>query len=419
MFRGTARIFATIARVFVHRFRSNFRHQIRGSLGNVERHTLRPSDGARCVCQGGDEAIAVVTSAHMKPILLLLSCAAAFCQTPTITEEIFHGSSAWVLQNGLIHVTVIAQGGHIAEMRLISDDPKKSLNPMLIPPDPQTPGSYMGHLVCFPSFGPASQDEARAGLTGHGEARMVEWKKTKSEATADGVTLWYAAELPKTQFRFERSIHVPAGKRIVQVEEWAENLLAFDRPINWMEHATVGPPFAEPGKTTLDVSATRGQIAPRGQSLKPGSPVEWPRGTGFDGNPVDLRVFQPGAKSGTYYPMRLDPARKEQFFTLFHPDYRLLIGYVFPSEGYPWGADWQDNNRRAARGIEFGSSPFDEGLRKSIDRGLLFDTPTFRWIGGKQRAKMEFTVFLMEIPEGFKGVKDARLENGDAVVTPR
>jgi len=32
---------------------------------------------------------------------------------------------------------------------------------------------------------------------------------------------------------------------------------------------------------------------------------------------------------------------------------------------------------------------------------------------------MEFTVFLMEIPEGFKGVQDARLENGDAVVTPR
>jgi hypothetical protein len=58
-------------------------------------------------------------------------------------------------------------------------------------------------------------------------------------------------------------------------------------------------------------------------------------------------------------------------------------------------------------------------LRKSIDRGLLFDTPTFRWIGGKQRAKMEFTVFLIEIPEGFKGIKDARLENGDVVVTPR
>jgi hypothetical protein len=32
----------------------------------------------------------------------------ALAQAPTITitEEIFHGRNAWVLQNGLIHVTV-------------------------------------------------------------------------------------------------------------------------------------------------------------------------------------------------------------------------------------------------------------------------------------------------------------------------
>src|SRR3954470_19958694 len=98
----------------------------------------------------------------MLRFFLLLSCAAAaFPQAPSISEETFHGRGAWVLQNGLIHVTVIAQGGHIAEMRLISDDPKKSVNPMLVPPDPQPAGSYMGHLVCFPSYGPASPDEAR------------------------------------------------------------------------------------------------------------------------------------------------------------------------------------------------------------------------------------------------------------------
>jgi hypothetical protein len=364
----------------------------------------------------------------MRRFLLLLAwAAAAFCQAPSITEETFHGQNAWVLSNGLIHLTVMANGGHIAEMRLISDDPKKSLNPMWIPADPQPPGSYMGHMVCFPSYGPASREEAQAGLTGHGEARTVQWTKTKSEANADGLTLVYAADLPKTQFRIERTIRVPAGKRMVQVEEWAENLLPFDRPINWMEHATVGPPFAEPGKTTLDVSATRGVIGsgrPGSQSLKPGSPVAWPGGTDIDGAAADLRVFQPRKMAGTYYALRLDPARSEQFFTLFHPDYRVLIGYVFPSEGYPWIADWQENGsngrpRPAARGMEFGSSPFDEGLRKSIDRATLFDTPAFRWIGAKQRVKMEFTVFLMEIPDGFKGVKDVRLDHGDVVVTPR
>src|SRR5262249_50788299 len=128
--------------------------------------------------------------------------------------------------------------------------------------------------------------------------------------------------------------------------------------------------------------------------------------------------------AGTYYALRLDPARKEQFFSMFHPGYRVLLGYVFPSDGYPWIADWQEagsngRERPAARGLEFGSSPFDEGLRKSIDRGSLFDTPTFRWIGARQRARMEFTVFLREIPEGFGGVKDARMVDGDVVITRR
>src|SRR5207247_11373028 len=167
---------------------------------------------------------------HMKPLLLLLGCAAAVvCQTSSIVEDKFHGQNAWVLTNGLIHVTVIADGGHIAEMRLISGDPKASINPMRIPPDPQPPGSYMGHLVCFPSYGPPSREESAAGLTGHGEARMVEWKKIKSEANATGVTLVYSADLLKTQFRIERTIRVPAGKTVVHVEEWDENLAAFGR----------------------------------------------------------------------------------------------------------------------------------------------------------------------------------------------
>ena len=37
----------------------------------------------------------------------------------------------------------------------------------------------------------------------------------------------------------------------------------------------------------------------------------------------------------------------------------------------------------------------------------------------KQRLTAEFTVFLMEIPEGFAGVKDVRLENGDVRIVPR
>ena len=59
----------------------------------------------------------------------------------------------------------------------------------------------------------------------------------------------------------KRSVTLARGSRSARIEEWVENLTDFDRPINWMEHATFGPPFIQPGKTALDVSATNGQVA--------------------------------------------------------------------------------------------------------------------------------------------------------------
>lgn len=370
----------------------------------------------------------------------------------SLSEEFFHGRRAWVLSNGWMRVSLLAGGGHIAEVRLISDDPKKNLNPMRVPHYPtiepheydparhdavygDTPhkwlsSGYMGHLLCFPIYGAPSEDEARAGLGNHGEAPIVEWRKTKVEANSDGVTLWYGADLPKTQYRVERAVHLPRGMRAVHIEEWIENLARFDRPINWMEHATFGPPFIEPGKTLLDASATRGLAAVDRSatgSLQSGSALMWPHGVGVDGASTDLRVFQPKPHSGTYYALRLDPSRAEQFFTLYHPAYRVLIGYIFPSEGNPWLADWQENRRNnvkpwngevIARGLEFGSSPFAEGLRQSVERGSLFETPSYRWIGARQRLKTEFTIFLTEIPEGFTGVKELHTEHDIPILTP-
>src|SRR5207247_1863500 len=41
-----------------------------------------------------------------------------------------------------------------------------------------------------------------------------------------------------------------------------------------------------------------------------------------------------------------------------------------------------------------------------------FDTAAYRWIGARQRIEMQFTIVLSEIPEGFAGVKNLRLEHG-------
>lgn len=386
--------------------------------------------------------------------LLLLLQTALFAQlqppkTVSVTEETFHGRRAWVLSNGLIRVTLLAGGGHIAEIRLLSDDPKKNVNPMRVPhyqtiephrynadrddsifgktPHRWLSSGYMGHLLCFPIYGSPSAAEAQAGLGNHGEAPIVEWHEEKAVTDSNGITFRYAADLPKTQFHVERAVRLNQQQRFIHVEEWVQNLAPYDRPINWMEHATFGPPFIEPGKTILDASATSGLVANGAGSLQPNSTVTWPQGKATDGQSVNLRAFQSKPHSGTYYALRLDPSRTEQFFTIYHPDYRVLIGYLFPAKDNWWLADWQENRRIAelpwngqvvARGLEFGTSPFAEGLQKSVERGSLLNTPTYQWIGAHQKLKKEFTIVLFEIPEHFQGVKDLRTERGIPVLQP-
>lgn len=365
-------------------------------------------------------------------------------------EEKLHGRNAYSLVNGVFRIAVLRGGGHIAEVRLVSRDPLVNINPMRVPhyptiepyeydtskhdavygsdPHRWLSSGYMGHLLCFPIYGPPSPEEAKAGLGNHGEAPIVEWRVIAVDQDSHGgVRLRYGADLPKTQFRVERAVTLGPGDRFARIEEWVENLTPYDRPINWMQHATFGPPFVEPGKTLLDVSATRGLTAggrPQTASLRPDSEMKWPNGTSWDGASVDLRGFQTRPNAGTYAALLLDPNRSTQYFAMYHAGHRIAIGYVFPSSGGPWIADWQENksNRNlpwngqvVARGIEWGTSPFAEGLRRSVERGKLFDTPAFRWIGGRERLKTEFTVFVVEIPEGFRGVRDVVLENGAPV----
>lgn len=352
-----------------------------------------------------------------------------------MSEERVYGRQAWVLENGEMRVALLRGGGHIAEVRLRSDDPKKNINPMRVPhyptiepyeydparhdavygddPHRWLSAGYMGHLLCFPFYGPpSSPEEIRAGLGNHGEAPIVEWRELGVEQSAESVRFRYGARLEKTQFVVERAVTLRRGERMVHVEEWAENLASYDRPVNWMEHATFGPPFVEPGKTYLDVSATRG--------MRDGREVNWADGT--------LRAMPATPHTGSYTALLAGPGRTEQFFTMYHTRYRVLIGYLFPTEGNPWMADWQENKRAAvkpwngevvARGIEFGSTPYAEGLRKSVERGTMFGAPAYRWIGARQRLKTEFTIFLQEIPEGFAGVREVVRKGGGPAIVRR
>ena len=373
-------------------------------------------------------------------IVALLAVSAA-AEEPSFSTGTIHGRDAYVLQNSTIRVSALRGAGHIAEIRFRSDDPKLALNPMRVPHYPTIEpweydpakhdavygggtnrylmAGYMGHLLNFPTFGGPSTTEAANGLGNHGEALSREWTLDRAGATPDEVVLEYSAHLPRQQYNVGRKLTLAADENVLYIEEWAESLVDFDRPAMWVQHVTFGPPFVEPGKTMLDMSAGRGEVrrSDSTNSLAQGE-VEWPTGKTASGEPTDLRAMQTPDGSGAYVGYLMDQGRDHAWFTMYHEDYPVLIGYVWSRADFPWIGDWQENGRNKgvpwsgkakARGMEFGTTPFGGTMENVAREGELWGEPMLRWIGGRQRETVEYLAFLLEIPDGFRGVADVQM----------
>ena len=371
--------------------------------------------------------------------LALLVCASSTrgAADPSFHQDTLHGRRAYVLENGIIRLSALRGGGHFGEIRFLNGDAARTVNPMRVPHyqtiEPyefdderhgpiyqrgtagRVLGGYMGHFLCLPEFG---------GLP---EAAIVEWKLTGTDVRKDAVTLRYEAELPRTRFRVGRAVTLRAAATAIEVEEWAESLAEFGRPMHWVEHVTLGPPFAEPGKNFLDMAPARWAGQRRGAGLTD-AVVRFPQGLGTEATPADLRRFHPTPHSTRYNAYLFDRNAPYSFFTSYHTEMTALIGYVFPAAENPWLVDWQEDrsyeqkpwDRKAiARGIEIGTTPFDEGMRRSLERGQFLGTLGFRWIGPRQKLSTRYLVFLAEIPKGFAGVAGLELKPGALVVRER
>jgi hypothetical protein len=329
----------------------------------------------------------------------------------------YRGRRAASIDNGTLRVTVLEEGGHIAEIR----DLASGVNPLWTPPWPSIePSAYdaardtvyggtaessllagiMGHNLCLDIFGGPSAEEAAAGMPVHGETSVARFA-----VSVTGQTIAMHATLPAAQLRIERRIALDA--RRVQVTETVENLSAADRPVGWTQHATIGPPFLENGVTELHVPADRSLVYPAafGASdyLVPGAEFAWPHAPRLGGGTADLRVYSSSPASAAYTAHRLDPARDEACVIAFSRKAGLAFGYAWRRADFPWLGLWEENRSRAAApwnsetrtwGLEFGVSPLPESRRAMIERGRTFDTAGFRWIPARQRVEVRYRAVL-------------------------
>jgi hypothetical protein len=314
----------------------------------------------------------------------------------------FHSRRAVQIENESIRVTVLEEGGHVAEIT----EKGGGINPLWIPPWPSievsswTPAhaleygesgdgkllaGIMGHSLCLDMFGPPSPAEEAAGLGLHGEAGEVLWAISE---IPNG--LLCRCTLPYAQLEFERKITLLDNT--VKFQERVTNIASLDRPIAWTEHVTLGPPFLESGRTQFLASTS---------PLWPAAPLDSSPGKSSAAqlNSTEPDILSHPDHSGGYAAYLMDESRPFSFFAAWSPTCRTAITYKWRTSDFPWLGVWDENRSRTqapwsgqtlARGMEFGVSPFPEPRRQMIDRHSLFNRPTYRWISARSSLAAEY-----------------------------
>ena len=339
--------------------------------------------------------------------LQLLAVLTAWAQPAAQSAKV--GPATIELENERLAFTIGLNGGRF--LRLVIKD-AETLSPF----------AAMGHFLALDGFGAPSKEEQAAGMPFHGEASRVTAELVSFNPAGAVRSAVLRSRLPLAQEILTRTIEIASTENVVYVTSELESELAIDRPVSWAEHATLGPPFLEPGKLVVDMSATRCRV----RAEKAGSTGKlaymkdftWPLAPLTKGGLVSLLDVPEGETSLDLASCLMDPALPHGWITALRSDKRLLFGYVFDRQDYPWVMSWMNysGDARAARGIEFSTQPFDVSRRETVDEHEMFGERTYKWLPAKSKLRTRFLLFYTQIPADFGDVANVSFTNRQVIV---
>jgi len=351
------------------------------------------------------------------------------------------------LSNGLIELTVLLGGGHIADFRLCGsphnlmfESPWRTIEPSAYSaelhsgeygegPVGKFLSSFTGHALVLGYFGMPNPEEAARGLPLHGEAACANWQVCSSTADGQSASMSLRAALPESHLLVTRTFRLSSGAYSVLIEEELTNRGPAELDYQWVEHATFGEPLFSNAGARLFLSAKKGKTWPEGyedkELLISDRDFDWPWATPASGEMVDLsRAF---LRSGTGFVAALltDAQRSHGFAAVHNPALNLVAGYLFDPRRFPWIVLWEENCARQyapwhgktrARGVEFGTSPMPLGLDQAREAKSLFDTPVFATLPAGASVTTSYQLFTSSVPTDWNGIENLDVIDADLLL---
>lgn len=364
----------------------------------------------------------------------------------------WQGRRGYSLSNGIVRLVVLTGGGHLAEFRFADLVGSSPVSPLWIPPwrtiEPysyrehrhsQTYGSIVegkllsgliGHNICLDYFGPPSDEEAKQGLSHHGEAPWSRWRKDLSRVSSSRLILTLSVKLPVCGLRCKRQIKLVKDESVVYFREVVYNERKADHFFQWAQHVTLGPPFLAHDDSVISMPATKGLTDPHGYGehralLAPNRTFQWPEAPLFRGGTVDLTRPFLRKGSGFVVALLLDSRRKLGYIAAINHKLNLVVGYCFSRSDFPWVAIWEENlalsappwrGRTRARGLEFTTTPLPVARRESFMSGKLFGQSTLTYIPARSSKTVQYLAFIARTPTGFGDIRDVMCNEEQIII---
>lgn len=364
----------------------------------------------------------------------------------------WRGRPAVRLSNGVVELTALGGGGHIAEFCFLGDAARPRTNVVWESPwkgaapgtanarrlaakyGPKGVGeflaSYTGHALCLDYFGMPSAEEVRRGMPLHGEAASANWRAIRRASSPAAASTAWRVELPSAELVFEREIELRQGESLAVFRESVTNRRQADHYFHWVQHAAFGAPLLDPECSQVFLSGTRAKTWPLGYEGKSLVSADreflWPHAPQEKGGDADLSIPFREPETGFVASVLLDAERDIQFVAALNWRLGLLAGYVFRGKDFPWVAVWEENCARGyapwngktrVRGMEFGSTPMPIGKDATFLAGKLFDTPCWKRIPAKGTELVVYAGFLAEAPKDWRSIRDVRTAKDRLVIT--
>ncbi|MDO9341627.1 MAG: hypothetical protein Q7T72_14030 [Bacteroidales bacterium] len=316
------------------------------------------------------------------------------------------------MENNNIWLLVNLNGGSYFDFHL-KEQPINPINFRATKPEERI---FMGHFLCFDRWGPPTDAEKANGFQHHGEVNTEVWKLLAEPKTKDGLTVCsMMCSLPMGGLQLTRKIELSEKEPVFFVTEEIKNLNKYGRMFNVVQHVSLAPPFLDTS-TLFDNNAEKGFEDKEDGSLNQEEIIlKWPE-VNHNGEKVSLRQFKnewPRVSSFVY-----NQNDKYGWVTACNPEKKLMLGYIWKTEDYPWINFWRsmENGVPMAFGMEFGTTGLHEPFPVVAKKGKIFGRNIYAFIDANEIISKSFTAFLAKIPEDYKGVEKIEITDSLLII---